>query len=107
MGYQATGKNRQDAGLWATRAETAVADIRAKTSAASHTVSPKTNAFAKFDRMQEKVALAEAEVEALHELAKESADDTDQSFESATKAVDAEVEAELAELKKGKTKAES
>lgn len=60
----------------------------------------KTDAFAKFDRMSEKVQMAEAEADAMRELAGDVpvAAGVDVAVEPV--AVDAEVESELADLKK-------
>ena len=73
------------------------ADVRAKMSVGNASVELNSDAFAKFDRMREKVEMAEAEADALRELAGDSAaspqiDEPDN--------LDLEVDAELLALKK-------
>jgi len=73
------------------------AEVRAKIQAGVGEVEMNGDAFDKFERLRKKVDRVEAETEALREL------DTDESvplIDEATSASDAEVEAELAELKK-------
>lgn len=77
-----------------------VADLRTKVSRVSTSVSPDTSAFAKFDRMREKVEMAEAEADAIRELGGEAMADVDLSLETDIDTTDAAVEAELVELKK-------
>jgi phage shock protein A len=77
-----------------------VADLRTKVTAVSGSVSPNVSAFAKFDRMREKVEMAEAEAEAIRELGGEAMADVDPSLEPDADATSAEVETELVELKK-------
>ena len=77
-----------------------VADLRSKVNEVSESTSPKSNAFAKFDRMREKVEMAEAQADAIRELGCESSADADLTLETEKEATSAEVEAELAELKK-------
>jgi phage shock protein A len=83
---------------------TARKHVADKVTAVSSSVSPNVSAFAKFDRMREKVEMAEAEAEAIRELGGEAMADVDPSLEPDADATSAEVEAELVELKK---KAES
>jgi len=80
-----------------------VADVRSKATAISKNASSNLDAFTKFDRMREKVETAEAQADAMRELATETAVDIESSLESTSGAVNTEIEAELAELKK-KTK---
>lgn len=77
-----------------------VADLRAKVTEVSESSSPKSSAFAKFDRMREKVEMAEAQADAMRELGSESGADADATLETEQEATSAEVEAELAQLKK-------
>jgi len=77
-----------------------VADLRSKVNKVSETTSHKSNAFAKFDRMREKVEMAEAKADAIRELSSESGPNPDLTLETEKQATSAEVEAELAELKK-------
>jgi phage shock protein A len=74
------------------------ADVRARVEISK--IDPKLNAdaFAKFDRLKEKVELAEAEADALRELASPGSEN---SFEDEfSRNSDLEVESELAELKR-------
>ena len=77
-----------------------VANLRSKVNEVSESTSPKSNAFAKFDRMREKVEMAEAQADAICELRCETVADAGLAFEIEKEATSAEVEAELAELKK-------
>jgi len=77
-----------------------VADLRAKVTAVSEGTSVNNNAFAKFDRMRERVEMAEAQADAMRELGCERGAKVDPMLESEQEAATAEVEAELAELKK-------
>ncbi|MHC4363520.1 MAG: PspA/IM30 family protein [Planctomycetota bacterium] len=77
-----------------------VADLRSKVNKVSSSASPNASAFAKFDRMREKVEMAEAEADAIRELGGEAMADVDLSFQTDIDTTDAAVEAELAELKK-------
>ncbi len=77
-----------------------VADLRSKVNKVSDSVSPNTNAFAKFERMREKVEMAEAEADAIRELGGEVIAEVDMSLESDIDTTDAAVEAELVGLKK-------
>ena len=77
-----------------------VADLRAKVTEVAEGSSPNNNAFAKFDRMREKVEMAEAQADAMRELSCENAMNTDFTIETEQEAATAEVEAELAEMKK-------
>ncbi len=83
-----------------------VADVRAKATAISKNASPNLDAFAKFDRIREKVETAEAQAHAMQELTAQAAIDIAPSLESTSDAVNTEIEAELAELKK-KTKSQN
>ena len=75
------------------------ADLRSRMSEAPSAVTLQTDAFAKFDRMQQKVEMAEAEAEAMRELTGQT--EADESVGVAIEPdVDAEVEAEVAALKK-------
>ena len=57
-------------------------------------------AFAKFDRMREKVELAEAQAEALRDLADQETTDVDLSDEPDIDTADKVIESELDALKK-------
>jgi phage shock protein A len=80
-----------------------VADLRIKMNEVSEGASSGGSAFAKFDRMREKVEMAEAQANAMHELTNDPNDNMDINLTTEKEAVSAEVEAELAALKK-KTK---
>jgi phage shock protein A len=75
------------------------ADVRAKVTAISSNSMPDVSAFAKFDRMREKVEHAEAHADAMRELITE-AEPAEVFPDSPIDTVDAEIEAELAALKK-------
>lgn len=77
-----------------------VADIRSKVAKADLGVELDQDAFAKFDRLSQKVERAEAEAEAMAELAKSHPAGTTPDEPNEQKAGDWEIEAELAELKK-------
>lgn len=77
-----------------------VADLRSRVNEASGTTSPRNNAFAKFDRMREKVEMAEAQADAMRQLGCETGADAGLTLETEQEATSAEVETELAELKK-------
>ena len=79
------------------------ADLRAKVSDASAIKSP-NNAFAKFDKMREKVEMAEAHADAMKELANPSDTDSENILDDVKSIDNLEVEAELAELKKKKSR---
>ena len=76
-----------------------VADLRAKAIKVSPGVSFDDNAFAKFDRMREKVEMAEAEADAMNQLDAQINAEEDHSISVEQEAVSPEVEGELAELK--------
>jgi phage shock protein A len=74
------------------------ADVQARVQMGKLDPTLKNDAFAKFDRLREKVEMAEAEADALRELAaSQGAHEIDTEIE---KSEDLEVDAELAELKK-------
>jgi phage shock protein A len=73
------------------------ADVRAKMSVGATAVELNNDAFAKFDRMREKVEMAEAEADAIRELAGESAERV--QFDEPDD-LDSEIDAELLALKK-------
>lgn len=77
-----------------------VADLRSRVNEASGSTSPKNNAFAKFDRMREKVEMAEAQADAMRQLGCETGASAGLTLETEQEAASAEVETELAELKK-------
>lgn len=80
------------------------AQVRAKVAQAEAGIAPELDqdAFDKFDRLARKVEMAEAEAEALSELAR-SERDVDPSAEvSESEEADLDIEAELIELKKAK-----
>jgi len=79
------------------------ADVRAKAAAMPTDASVSTEAFAKFDRMREKVELAEAQVEAMRELAGDMSPDLEPSADPAADRLDVEIEAELEQLKRSAT----
>jgi phage shock protein A len=79
-----------------------VADLRAKVTDASTLQSP-DNAFSKFDKMREKVEMAEAQADAMRQLRNPSDDDCDIMLDDQKGFDNLEVEAELAELKKKKS----
>ena len=79
-----------------------VADLRAKVTDASTLDSP-NNAFAKFDKMREKVEMAEAHADAMRQLTGPTDDECDMIVEDHQSFEILEVEAELAELKKKKS----
>lgn len=72
------------------------ADLQSRVSAL-HAPAPAGSAFAKFDRLRGKVEIAEAQADAMCELACEGGSEADLGFE---REGDIEVEAELSELKK-------
>lgn len=76
------------------------ADLRSKVNEAAEATSSKGNVFAKFDRMREKVEMAEAEADAICELQKSSGSSIEPAVEWPSDTVSPEVEAELARLKK-------
>jgi phage shock protein A len=84
------------------------ADVRSRiaTQAAGADVELDKNAFEKFDRLSRKVDAAEAEAEAMAELAKSDFGDAgtslEEEFESGSSVAELEVESELAELKRRK-----
>ncbi len=81
------------------------ADLKTKVSSLSNHALPDTTAFAKFDRMREKVEQAEAQADALRELGTQDAALCEPAIENSTEDINAEVEAELIALKnKGKKK---
>lgn len=77
-----------------------VADLRCKVNQASEGLAGKDNAFAKFDRMREKVEMAEAQADAMYELNNQLEPDSTLGTEAKQELNNIEVEAELAELKK-------
>ncbi|NIA07020.1 MAG: hypothetical protein GWP14_05200 [Actinobacteria bacterium] len=77
-----------------------VADLRTKVTEVAEGTSSKGSAFAKFDRMREKVEMAEAQADAMRELGSGTGVGADPALETEHQATDAEVDAELAELKK-------
>ena len=76
------------------------ADVRGRVGKATGQASVETDAFRKFDRMREKVEQAEAEAEAVRELAGEDLAESGEPVDFEVENVDAEIEADLAELKK-------
>jgi len=74
------------------------ADIRARVQLGAADATLNTDAFAKFDRLREKVEMAEAEAEALRELSGVAANENNTSEITADE--DLEVDAELVNLKK-------
>ena len=74
------------------------ADVRAKTQLGSMDPQLNTDAFAKFDRMREKVEMAEAEADALRELSGDVAVESDFAVEQDNSKL--ELAAELLEMKK-------
>ena len=80
------------------------ADVRSKVAQADLNVELEQDAFAKFDRLSSKVEMAEAEAEAMAELARgeRKASDPDEEIEESNE--DLDIEAELRELKKGAKK---
>ena len=59
-----------------------VADLRSKVNKISESTSPKSNAFAKFDRMREKVEMAKAQADAMWELGCETGANAELTVES-------------------------
>jgi phage shock protein A len=78
------------------------ADARARMAAAQSCFHPRvdTGAFDKFDRLTRKVEMAEAEAEALSELARRERTVEDTMFPGDNERGDLEIEAELEELKR-------
>lgn len=76
------------------------ADLRARAAAGPTHAAMSTDAFAKFDRMREKVDLAEAQAEAMRELTHDAHADIAPPDMPSPGGANAEVEAELEELKK-------
>jgi len=74
------------------------ADMRARVQMGTADATLNTDAFAKFDRLREKVEMAEAEAEALRELSDSSTSENGTSEIVADE--DLEVDAELVKLKK-------
>jgi phage shock protein A len=74
------------------------ADMRARVQRGAADATLNTDAFAKFDRLREKVEMAEAEAEALRELSGSTATENGASQIAADE--DLEVDAELVKLKK-------
>jgi phage shock protein A len=74
------------------------ADVRARVQMGNLNPQLNQDAFAKFDRLRDKVEMAEAEADALRELATSTT--ADEVFELQTTNEDLEIEAELLELKK-------
>jgi phage shock protein A len=77
-----------------------VADLRSKAVKASPGASFDENAFAKFDRMREKVEMAEAHADAINQLDSEMTLQIENSPQVEQQTVSPEVELELSELKK-------
>lgn len=79
------------------------ADVRAKVTAISSNAMPDVSAFAKFDRLREKVEHAEAHADAMRELISNDSGTTEEILpDSSAQALDVEIEAELAALKQKK-----
>jgi phage shock protein A len=76
-----------------------VADLRSRIDQVSQSANPDGNAFAKFDRMRQKVEMAEAQADAMRQLG-QTGTDCDAAFETENQTASLEVDAELAELKK-------
>jgi phage shock protein A len=76
------------------------ADVRARVQMGNLNPQLNQDAFAKFDRLRDKVEMAEAEADALRELAGSTATVDDDDFEPKASHDDLEIEAELLELKK-------
>jgi len=76
-----------------------VADMKSKVSDVSKFKSP-DNAFAKFDKMRQKVEMAEAQADAMRQISGPSDDDYDIMLDDQQSLDSLEIEAELAELKK-------
>jgi phage shock protein A len=76
------------------------ADVRARVQMGNLNPQLNHDAFAKFDRLRDKVEMAEAEADALRELASSTAAVDDDVFEPKASNDDLEIEAELLELKK-------
>jgi phage shock protein A len=74
------------------------ADVRARVQLGNLNPQLNHDAFAKFDRLRDKVEMAEAEADALRELATSTS--AADAFEAETSNADLEIEAELLELKK-------
>ncbi len=82
-------------------ARTKAAEARSKLKSATSDVQLQTDAFSKFDRMKEKVEMAEAEADALAELQRDDAlGGADLDAELGFSDDDLSVDAELDELKK-------
>jgi phage shock protein A len=75
------------------------ADVRARVQLGNLNPQLNDDAFAKFDRLRDKVEMAEAEADALRELATSSSAAAD-DFAPQTSNADLEIEAELLELKR-------
>lgn len=75
-----------------------VADLQVRINQASDGLSCKGRAFAKFNRMREKVQTAEAQADAMSELNRQG--DMDPDLSETEPQARADVETELAELKK-------
>ena len=76
-----------------------LAELHSRANEVSKSTSSQSNAFAKFERMREKVEMAEAQADAMRELGCETGANADLTLETEKEATSAEVEAELAELK--------
>jgi len=81
--------------MWTARSKVAHARVNLQTARAG--IRSRTAAFSKFDRMREKVELAEAEADALTELGAAAQDELQSEFLS--RAEDSAIETELAALK--------
>ena len=83
------------------------ADVRSKVARADLNVNLDQDAFAKFDRLSQKVEMAEAEAEAMSELARQPRLSSQPELEPTTTSEDMEIEAELAMLKQKKKEPEA